>query len=61
MSVEEVSMGIAQDKIAAEAAMKVQAMALEGAEDQAAALMKLMESTETISDLVMGNRIDLLA
>jgi hypothetical protein len=61
VNIDEVSMSMAQDKVAAEAAMRVQAMALERAEVQAAALMKLMESTKAIGDPAMGNRIDLLA
>jgi hypothetical protein len=61
MSIEEVSMGMAQDKVRQEAAVKVQAMALQGAEDQAAALMKLMDSAEAVSDPSLGNQVDLLA
>ncbi|MDR0624408.1 MAG: YjfB family protein [Treponema sp.] len=61
MTIEEVSMGMAQDRVQQEAALKIEAMALRGAEDQAAALMKLMESAETVGDPNMGNRVDLLA
>jgi hypothetical protein len=54
-------MGMAQGKVREEAAVKVQAMAFEGAEAEAAALMKLMESAEVVSDPTVGNQVDLLA
>jgi hypothetical protein len=61
MSIEEISTGMAQDRVRQEAALKVEAMAIEGAEDEAAALAKLMKAAETVSDPNTGNRIDLLA
>jgi hypothetical protein len=61
MSIEALSMGMAQDKVQQEAAVKVEVMALQGAENQAAALMTLMESAEAINDPAAGNLLDILA
>ncbi|MDR1903895.1 MAG: putative motility protein [Treponema sp.] len=56
MSIENVSVGMVQQ----EAAVKVQAMALQGAEEQAAALMKLLDSATVITDPNLGNQVDIL-
>jgi hypothetical protein len=60
MSIEEVSTRMSQDKVREEAALKVGAMALQGAENQAAAMMKLLDSVKNITDPRMGNQVNLL-
>jgi transcription elongation GreA/GreB family factor len=60
MEIENLSTAMSQDKVREEAAAKVQSMALQQAEAQAAELAKLMESAEVVADPAVGNNIDLL-
>jgi hypothetical protein len=60
MDIENVSTGMPQDKVQQEAALKVQAMAIRNAEEQSAALNKLLESAEVVTDTEVGNNVDLL-
>jgi hypothetical protein len=60
MGIEEVSMRMSQDKVREEAALKVGAMTLQGAENQAAAMMKLLDSVKNITDPRTGSQVDLL-
>jgi hypothetical protein len=60
MDIENVSTGMTQDKVQQEAALKVQSMAIRNVEEQSAALNKLMESAEVITDTDVGNNVDLL-
>jgi hypothetical protein len=60
MEIENVSTAMSQDKIQQEAAIKVQRMALENADVQAAELAKLLESAEVVTDTNVGNSVDLL-
>jgi transcription elongation GreA/GreB family factor len=60
MEIENVSTAMSQDKLREEAAAKVQSMAQQQAEAEAAGLAKLMESAEVVADTAVGNNVDLL-
>jgi transcription elongation GreA/GreB family factor len=60
MEIENVSTAMSQEKVQEEAAAKVQSMALQQAESEAAELAKLMESAEVVTDTTVGNSVDLL-
>jgi hypothetical protein len=61
MEIEHVSPAMSQEKVQQEAAAKVQRMAIQDAEVQAAELAKLMESAEVVTDTNIGNTVDLLS
>jgi hypothetical protein len=61
MEIENVSTAMSQDKVQQEAAVKVQRMAMENADVQAAELAKLLESAEVVTDTNVGNSVDLLS
>ena len=52
-------MSMAQGRVQEEAAVRVQAMALGTAKEQAADLSRLMNSAEVITDPAKGNFLDL--
>jgi transcription elongation GreA/GreB family factor len=60
MEIENLSTAMSQDKLREEAAAKVQSMALQQAEAEAAELAKLMEGAEVVTDTTVGNNVDLL-
>ncbi|GHV79577.1 hypothetical protein AGMMS49944_13680 [Spirochaetia bacterium] len=61
MEIENVSTAMSQDKVQQEAAVKVQRMAMENADVQAAELAKLLASAEVVTDTNVGNNVDLLS
>ena len=52
---------MAQGRVQEEAAVRVQAMALQNVKDAGADLERLMESAQTITDPAKGNYIDMFA
>jgi transcriptional regulator with GAF, ATPase, and Fis domain len=59
MDIQELAMGLAQQRTQEQAAVQVQRMALEEIKGQSAALAKLLESVEFISDPGLGNSVNL--
>jgi hypothetical protein len=59
MSIESASVAMSQQRVQEEAAVRVQAMALSSVEQQSAALEKLMESAQIITDPNLGNNLDI--
>ena len=55
------STALSQSKVQQEAAVQVQKMAMDGAKDQGAALQKMMQGSELITDPSLGNKVNLLA
>jgi hypothetical protein len=60
MEIENVASTMPQDKVKEEAAIKAQNIAQQQAETDAAALAKLMESAEVVTDTAVGASVDLL-
>ena len=54
-------MNMAQSRVLEEAAVKVQAMVLQGMKDSSADLARLMESSQAITDPARGNYINMFA
>jgi hypothetical protein len=59
MDIETLSMEMTGDLVRGEAAVRVESMALQNIREQSAALEKLMESAEAITDPSRGNYLDL--
>jgi len=59
MDIQGLSMSMSQGRVQEEAAVRVQAMALGTAKEQAADLSRLMNSAEVITDPAKGNFLDL--
>jgi len=53
-------MNMAQGRVLEEAAVRVQAMALQNIKDASADLARLMESSKVITDPAMGNYVNML-
>lgn len=52
---------MSQDKLQQAAAVQVQKLAMDGAKDQGAALVKMMDSAQVITDPALGNRVNVQA
>ena len=52
---------MSQGRVLEEAGMRVQAMGLDAMKEQSAALQKLLQSAQVITDPRLGNTIDLSA
>jgi hypothetical protein len=61
IDIQALSTGMAQQQVQEEAAIKVQNMALNTAEAQSAALTKLMDAAEVITDPNLGKQVNFLA
>jgi len=61
MDIQSLSMNMAQSRVLEEAAVKVQAMVLQGMKDSSADLARLMESSQAITDPARGNYINMFA
>ncbi|MDR2536544.1 MAG: YjfB family protein [Treponema sp.] len=61
MNIETLSVGLALQQTQEQAAVQVQRMALDTAQEQGAALTKMLESVGIITDPNLGNQVDLLA
>ena len=61
MDIVALSSGMAQQRAQLDAAVQVQKMALTGAKDQGAALVKMMDTAKVITDPALGNSVNLLA
>jgi hypothetical protein len=65
MDISSLSAALSQQKVEEEAAAKIQRLAIQAAEEQSAALKKVMDSaqavTEAVTDPNLGNQLDLLA
>jgi hypothetical protein len=61
MDIESLSTNMTQDQVREEAAVRVESMALQTIREQSAALEKLMESAEAITDPSRGNYLDFYA
>jgi hypothetical protein len=61
MDIQALSVNMSQTQLQEQAAGSVQAMALNTAKEQGAALEKLMSSAQVMSDPALGNNINLLA
>ena len=53
-------MNMAQGRVQEEAAVRLQAMALQSMKDMSADLARLMESSQVITDPAMGNYVNML-
>jgi len=60
MDIQATSIEMAQTRVQEEAAVRVQAMALETVKDAGAELQKLMESAQIITDPAKGNYLNVL-
>ena len=58
MDIQGLSVAMSQGRVQEEAAVRVQAMAIGTAKEQAADLSRLMESAEVITDPSKGNFLD---
>jgi len=61
MDIQTLSVNMSQEKVQEQAAIKVQAMGLDMAREQAVALNKLLSTVQSIIDPNMGKNINLLA
>lgn len=61
MDITALSTGLAQQRVQQDAAIQVQKMAMDTGKDQAAGLIKALESAQAISDPSLGSRVDLFA
>ena len=61
MNTVETSMNMSQMQLQQQAGMKVQKLALDSMEQQAAALQKLLQSAQPVQDPSLGQNIDILA
>lgn len=61
MDITALSTGLAQQRVQQDAAIQVQKMAMDTGKDQAAGLIKALESAQVVSDPSLGNRVDLFA
>jgi hypothetical protein len=61
MDITSLSTCLAQETLQQSAALSVQKMSLDGARDQGAALVRMMDTAKTVTDPSVGSRIDLLA
>ena len=60
MNIAHLSTELAQHSVKLEAAMSIQKMTLSGAEQQGESLVKMIESSGTITDPALGNKINIL-
>jgi hypothetical protein len=58
MSIEAVSTALSQEKLSEEVGAKVASIALDTMQEQGAQVQKLMESSEVITDPLLGTSID---
>jgi hypothetical protein len=61
MDIQAASMNMSQAGMREEAAVRVEAMGLSAMKEQAAALAKLLESTQAVTDPGLGQKIDVTA
>jgi hypothetical protein len=61
MDIQSLSMTMSQTQLQEQAASSVQAMAMDTAKEQGAALEKLMSSAHVMSDPSLGNNVDFTA
>ena len=59
MDIQSASVNISQAKVQEEAAVKIQAMALDAVKEQAVALEKLLSSIQIINTSNMGQNVDI--
>jgi len=59
MDIQTLSINMAQSRVQEEAAVQVQAMAMQNIRDTSEDLTRLMESAQTITDPARGNYLDL--
>ena len=60
MDIQSASVDIAQNRVQEEAAVRIQAMALQTIKDAGADLARLMDSAQIITDPAKGNYLDTL-
>ena len=60
MDIQTLSSNMSQNQVQEEAAVKVQAMAMQTIKDASADLAKLMDSTQAIADPAKGNFLNIL-
>ena len=60
MDIQSLSMNMAQGRVQEEAAVRVQAMALQNMKDAGVDLARLMESSQAITDPAKGNYVNKL-
>jgi len=58
MDIASLSVQLSQDRLAGEVGTRLLAMSLHTAEGEGASLIKLLGSTETVSDPALGNLLD---
>jgi hypothetical protein len=61
MDIQSASINMSQGRVLEEAAIRVGAMGLSAMKEQSAALVKLLESAQVISDPGLGQNINVLA
>ena len=61
MNIQKISTGNPLMNVPAEAAMRVEGMALSNQKQQGAALVKLLNSAQMITDPALGNQVNILA
>jgi len=59
MDIQNLSMNMAQNRVQEEAAVQVQAMAMQNIRETSEDLSRLMESAQTITDPARGNFLDM--
>jgi len=61
MDIAALSTALSQNKVQQTAAVQVQKMAMDGAKDQGAALMKMIDKPAVITDPALGNLVNIQA
>ncbi|MDR0487275.1 MAG: YjfB family protein, partial [Treponema sp.] len=61
MDIQSASVNLSQARLQEQAAVQVQAMGLDAMKEQAAALEKLLSSTQAITDPNLGQKINVIA
>ena len=61
MQIQDLSVELSRQNVQEQAAVTVQAMAINGMEEQSAALARLMDSAEAVTDPNLGSQVNILA
>jgi hypothetical protein len=61
MDIQSASVNLSQSRLQEQAAVQVQAMAIDTVKDQAAALDKLLQSAQVITDPNLGRNVNVVA
>ncbi len=61
MDITALSTGLAQQRVQQDAAIQVQKMAMDSGRNLAEGMMKVLESSQVLTDPSLGNKVDLFA